>query len=307
MVGRQRRALVASVMAITIAASVIVGTRAGAATADGHRVAATAATQIGAAYRWGGNGPSFDCSGLVTWALRKHGISPPRSSAQLYQWVDKIPRSEAKPGDLVFSAFGRKGAGKVDHVAMYAGDGQVVTASSGQGRVIRRAIIDRAFVAVGRVPGMTWDTTAANRADGWAGGTTRAEAARIVADTLDLQDRSNPFGVTTEGGAVGAVYRARIGLPYRDGTFRPHAPITKRQTVRWLGRADVTRAEAATILAGFLGLEDRPNRFGIGGPHGGAIGALNEAGVAYPYRDGLFRPGTTISRYQLRLWTGRVR
>ena len=45
----------------------------------GARVAQTARSQIGAHYRLGGTTPKgFDCSGLIWWAYRQHGINVPR-------------------------------------------------------------------------------------------------------------------------------------------------------------------------------------------------------------------------------------
>ena len=48
----------------------------------GARVAQTARSQIGAHYRLGGTTPKgFDCSGLIWWAYRQHGINVPRVPA----------------------------------------------------------------------------------------------------------------------------------------------------------------------------------------------------------------------------------
>jgi len=68
-------------------------------------------------------------------------------------------------------------------------------------------------------------------------GATRSQAAQIIARVLGLEDRANPFGVVTNGGAVGALHAAGIAYPYSDGRFRPHVKITDAQVDLWLRRA----------------------------------------------------------------------
>jgi hypothetical protein len=55
-------------------------------------------------YVWGAVGPaSFDCSGLVKYTLERLGVkNVPRTSEDQWNWVDRIPASQAGPGDLVF-------------------------------------------------------------------------------------------------------------------------------------------------------------------------------------------------------------
>jgi len=55
-------------------------------------------------YVWGATGPSsFDCSGLVQYTLQRLGVkNVPRTSEDQWNWVDRIPASQAGPGDLVF-------------------------------------------------------------------------------------------------------------------------------------------------------------------------------------------------------------
>ena len=61
---------------------------------------------LGMPYVWGGSSPStsFDCSGFVCWVLNKSGaMSIERTTATgIYNRCTVIPRSEAKPGDLIF-------------------------------------------------------------------------------------------------------------------------------------------------------------------------------------------------------------
>ncbi|PIO80769.1 phage tail tape measure protein [Pediococcus damnosus] len=76
-------------------------------------------------YVWGADGPnSFDCSGLVMYALKKaFGISYPHFSGSQYSKTKHISKSEAQAGDLVFW-----GPGK--HVGVYAGGDKYYSAFS---------------------------------------------------------------------------------------------------------------------------------------------------------------------------------
>jgi cell wall-associated NlpC family hydrolase len=78
-------------------------------------------------YLWGGTvAPNYDCSGLMQAAFANRGIWLPRDSYQQEAFTQKIVREELLPGDLIF--FGTE---KVNHVALYLGDGYYIH-SSGQ-------------------------------------------------------------------------------------------------------------------------------------------------------------------------------
>lgn len=83
---------------------------------------------LGNPYVWGGTSLTngADCSGFVLSIYAKYGIYLPHSSRAQAGMGTGINMSEAKPGDLVFYAKG----GRVNHVAMYIGGGQVIHASS---------------------------------------------------------------------------------------------------------------------------------------------------------------------------------
>lgn len=74
-------------------------------------------------YVWGASGPStFDCSGLVMYALRKaYGIDYPHFSGAQIAKANKVSPSEAKPGDLI---------GNSGHIGVYAGHGRYWSAMS---------------------------------------------------------------------------------------------------------------------------------------------------------------------------------
>ena len=63
----------------------------------------TAKQYIGVPYVWAGTSPSgFDCSGLVYYVFKQHGISLNRTAKTQYQHGTFIPKGNLQPGDLVF-------------------------------------------------------------------------------------------------------------------------------------------------------------------------------------------------------------
>lgn len=87
------------------------------------------ATQfVGNPYVWGGTSLTrgADCSGFVLSVFANYGISLPHSSVAQSNCGKRISASEAQPGDLFFYGNGSR----INHVAIYIGNGQVVHASS---------------------------------------------------------------------------------------------------------------------------------------------------------------------------------
>lgn len=90
--------------------------------------ATTIANDNSKGYIFGANGPSnYDCSSYSKAAFAKSGISLPRSSSQQYAAApQKVPLSQLRRGDLVFSS--SNGGSSFYHVAIYLGNGQVIHA-----------------------------------------------------------------------------------------------------------------------------------------------------------------------------------
>lgn len=85
---------------------------------------------LGYPYVWGGSSPStsFDCSGFVSWVINHcgNGWNVGRQTANgLMGKCDIIPKSEAKPGDLIFfqKTYNTSGA---SHVGIYVGNGMMI-------------------------------------------------------------------------------------------------------------------------------------------------------------------------------------
>jgi peptidoglycan DL-endopeptidase RipA len=112
-----------------------------------------ALSQLGVQYAWGGGnafGPTrgirdggvadlygdyakvgFDCSGLMIYAFAGAGFHLPHYSGYQYQAGARYPLSQRRPGDMLFWATG----GRIHHVALYLGDGQMVEAPYSGSRV----------------------------------------------------------------------------------------------------------------------------------------------------------------------------
>lgn len=109
-------------------------------------IVAAAEEQLGKPYVWGGGGwpqgpsgvdhvtgrgPGFDCSGLVQWAVGKatHGrvVLPHYSGAQA-RAGSPVPAKLAamRPGDII--AMSQTPGGRITHVGIYAGHGQMIHA-----------------------------------------------------------------------------------------------------------------------------------------------------------------------------------
>lgn len=83
----------------------------------------TAKSFVGLEYLWSGlSGFGIDCSGLTWLDYRVHGIRIPRDALPQSQHGTKV--RAPRPGDLMFYA----ASGKVHHVSMYVGGGQMVHA-----------------------------------------------------------------------------------------------------------------------------------------------------------------------------------
>ncbi|NUS72574.1 MAG: hypothetical protein HOQ05_04120 [Corynebacteriales bacterium] len=79
--------------------------------------------QQGKPYQFAAAGPSaYDCSGLTAAAWGRAGVQMAHSARQQYASFPHVSPNDLQPGDLVF--YGEP----IYHVALYAGDGQVVHA-----------------------------------------------------------------------------------------------------------------------------------------------------------------------------------
>jgi cell wall-associated NlpC family hydrolase len=99
-------------------------------------VVATAERFLDTRYRYGGAAPSegFDCSGFVQYVLAQQGIRLPRTAALIARYGEPVTLRERdlREGDLMFFADDRQ---RIDHVAIYAGNGRILHATASGGGV----------------------------------------------------------------------------------------------------------------------------------------------------------------------------
>jgi peptidoglycan DL-endopeptidase CwlO len=99
----------------------LTGTRIPAASGRAGIAVRAALSRLGRPYVWGATGPDqFDCSGLVQWSYGQAGIHLDRTTYQQINDGIAVPRSQVRPGDLVFPHAG--------HVQMAIGNNLVVEA-----------------------------------------------------------------------------------------------------------------------------------------------------------------------------------
>ena len=81
---------------------------------------------IGLIYGTVRGGIGLDCSGLVSYAYKQAGINLPHNARAQYGVCKKVSADSLRVGDLVFWASGSN----VNHVGIYAGNGNVLESSS---------------------------------------------------------------------------------------------------------------------------------------------------------------------------------
>ncbi|WP_343710118.1 C40 family peptidase [Mycobacterium sp.] len=97
------------------------GVRVPSATGRAGLAVRAALSRLGRPYVWGATGPDqFDCSGLTQWSYAQAGIRLDRTTYQQIHDGVPVPRSQVRPGDLVFPHAG--------HVQLAIGDNLVVEA-----------------------------------------------------------------------------------------------------------------------------------------------------------------------------------
>lgn len=84
---------------------------------------------VGGRYRYGGNDPrtGVDCSGFTRYVMQNGaGVSLNRTSGSQASQGVAVNSAQMRPGDLIFYGNGSR----INHVALYIGNGQIVHAST---------------------------------------------------------------------------------------------------------------------------------------------------------------------------------
>ncbi len=104
---------------------------AGVSAADKSSLLETIDDLIGTPYKYGGTTTrGFDCSGFITYLLKKYDIKLPRSSRDMAKVGEKVEKADLQYGDLVF--FNTNGK-SISHVGIYIGDGEFAHSSTSSG------------------------------------------------------------------------------------------------------------------------------------------------------------------------------
>ena len=120
----------------------------------GGSIAETVQLYVGCAYTWGGMSPTtgFDCSGLVNYVCKQHGVSLHRVAQDIYSYDGVfVDRDSLQPGDILCFGYGPY---SISHVGIYIGNNQMVHASTYTTGVIYSdfdAYYNRMFVGAKRV------------------------------------------------------------------------------------------------------------------------------------------------------------
>lgn len=97
-----------------------------------QQVLAIAKQYVGTRYVWGGTTPSgWDCSGFTSYVYGKVGVNLPRQTGAQRNAGKTVPRSQAKPGDIIWSP---------GHVGIYAGNGMMYDAGNKNSKTSYRSI-----------------------------------------------------------------------------------------------------------------------------------------------------------------------
>ena len=114
-----------------------------ASSAEGRidKMISIAKKQLGDPYILGKSGPdSFDCSGLVYYCLRQVNVYTRRLNAaglsKTTSWTKISDIDNVQRGDLLF--FKSDDSSTIGHVGIYIGSGEMIDASSANGKVVRR-------------------------------------------------------------------------------------------------------------------------------------------------------------------------
>jgi cell wall-associated NlpC family hydrolase len=138
----------AAIVLVLVSSFGILGTQSPAeASTFASRVIVEASHHKGQPYVYGAAGPTkFDCSGFTRYVFGRFGRSLPHNSAQQYNVVRHIPKSQRAPGDLLFF---RNSSGRITHVAIYAGYGNMWHAPH-SGTVVKLVKVYNSSYSVGR-------------------------------------------------------------------------------------------------------------------------------------------------------------
>jgi len=111
-------------------------------------IVAAARRQLGTPYRYGWmrGYEGFDCSGFVCYVYKEAlGKKLPRTARAQSRYVERLPKSELRAGDLLFFDTRYGGNGPVNHCGIYLGNGTFIHASSGKANGVTISPLESGF------------------------------------------------------------------------------------------------------------------------------------------------------------------
>lgn len=167
--------------------------------------------RLGDPYKWGGRGPYYDCSGLVSTAYYQAGLRtviPANASGQettytLYRKgrFQAVSRDALLSGDLVF--FDDEGGGQPGHVGMYVNDG-IIIHDPHTGDVVKwTALADFGNRYMGARRLVQWYGTSTADQPTDTQGSTGVKRVMIQAGHDPGSHADQPYGHEGQSGAVG--------------------------------------------------------------------------------------------------------
>lgn len=141
---------------------------------------------VGCAYVWGAEGPwEFDCSGLITWALRQVGVEMPHQSGQ------QIARCNYQPLGDALATYGAL-LWKPGHIGISLGDGRALEARDETSGVNIFPASDTLWSYGGMVPELDYNGGGgggggggALPVDGYWGSATTSKLQELLGTTVD--------------------------------------------------------------------------------------------------------------------------
>ncbi len=101
----------------------------------GRQVVQTVKSQLGVRYVLGGSSPQkgFDCSGLLWWAYKQHGIAIPRTTKDQAYAGEFAPLDDLRHGDIL--VFAQSSAPNSLHTGIYIGENKFIHSPNSRSRV----------------------------------------------------------------------------------------------------------------------------------------------------------------------------
>lgn len=100
----------------------------------GLQIVNTAKSQLGVRYILGGASPKgFDCSGLIWWAYKQHGIAIPRVTRDQAYAGRAVSLNALQPADII--VFAQAGAPNSLHTALYIGNNEFIHSPNSKSHV----------------------------------------------------------------------------------------------------------------------------------------------------------------------------